>query len=56
MHCTVGPSICAECAMVMGKVAMRVHVDTWESKDNSPDCEAAKKLVANMIEEETTYE
>ena len=42
--------------MVIGRVAMRVHVDTWESRENSPDCDAARKLVANTMEDETTCE
>ena len=42
--------------MVMGRVAMRVHVDTWESNENSPDCDAARKLVAHIMEEEATCE
>ena len=35
---------------------MRVHVDTWESNDSSPDCDAARKLVEKTMEDETTCE
>ena len=56
MYCVVGPSICARCAIVTGSVAMRVHVDTWDSNDSSPDCDAARKLVAKTMDDETTCE
>ncbi len=56
MHCTVGPNICVKCATVMGNVAMRIQVETWDSRDKSPDWESARKLVPNAMEEEIKYE
>ena len=56
MHCAIGPNICVKCATVMGNVAMRIHVETWDSRDRSPDWESARKLVPNAMEEEIKYE
>ena len=56
MHCAIGPRICVKCARVMGNASMRIHVETWDSRDKSPDWESARKLVPNAMEEEIKYE
>ena len=35
---------------------MRVHIETCDSNENNPDCDAARKLVAKMMDDETTCE
>ena len=42
--------------MVTGSVAMKVHIETCDSNENNPDCVAARKLVAKMMDDDTTYE
>ena len=56
MYCAMGPNVCARCAMVTGSVAMRVHVETWDSNVSNPDCVAARKLVAKMMDDDATCE
>ena len=36
----------------MGRVAMSVQVETWDSKERRPDCESARKPVPKAIEDE----
>ena len=50
--CVMGPSICVMWASVIGKVAMRVHMDTWASSERSPDRNAASSPVPNATNDE----
>ena len=42
--------------MVTGSVAMRVHIETCDSNESNPDCVAARKLVAKMMDDDTMCE
>ena len=42
--------------MVTGRVAMRVHMETCDSSESNPDCDAARILVAKMMLDEATCE
>ena len=42
--------------MVTGSVAIRVHLETWDNYESSPDCDAARRLVAKMMDDEATCE
>ena len=52
----MGPRMYVKWAAVMGSVAMRIQVETWDSSDKSPDWESARKLVPNAMEEEIKCE
>ena len=52
MTCVIGPRDCVMWARVIGRVAMRVHVETWERRERGPDCERAKKPVPKAMEDE----
>ena len=42
-------------ARVIGSVAIRVYVETWDRREKSPDCERARKPVPKAMEEEMRY-
>ena len=56
MRCVIGPRDCVMWARVTGRVAMRVHVETWDRREKRPDCERARKPVPNAMEDEMRYE
>ena len=56
MTCVTGPRDCVMWVRVIGRVAMRVHVETWERRERRPDCERARKLVPKAMEEEMRYD
>ena len=39
-------------ARVIGRVAMRAHVETWERRERRPDSERARKPVPQAMEDE----
>ena len=41
---------------MIGNVAMRIQVETWDRSERRPDCERARKLVPKAMEEEMRYE
>ena len=52
MMCVVDPRERVEWARVVGRVAMRVHVETRDKREKRPDCERARKPVPNAMEDE----
>ena len=52
----MGPRKWASRARVIGKVAIRIQVATWDRSDKRPDCERARKLVPKAIEKDIKYE
>ena len=42
--------------MVTGSVARKVNIETCDSNESNPDCVAARKLVAKMMDDDTTCE
>ena len=42
-------------ARVIGRVAMRIRVETCDRREKSPDWERARKPVPNAIEDEMRY-
>ena len=52
MTCVIGPRDCVMWARVIGRVAMRVHVEIWERRERRPDCERARKPVPKAMEDE----
>ena len=55
MRCVMGPRVCEMWARVIGSVAISVHVETWDRREKSPDCERARKPVPKAMEEEMRY-
>ena len=56
MRWAMGPRMCVKCAAVMGNVAMRIQVETWDRSEKRPDWERARKLVPKSMEEEIRHE
>ena len=56
MMCVIGPRACVMWARVIGRVAMRVQVETWERRERRPDCDSARKPVPKAIEDEMRCE
>ena len=52
MMCMIGQRDRVMWARVIGKVAIRVHVETWERRERRPDCERARKPVPKAMEDE----
>ena len=52
MRRAMGPRRCASCARVMGRVAMRIQVDTCARNEKRPDCERARIPVPKAMEDE----